>query len=236
VNDAVRFAETSHGRLAVKPLAPGTLERLGDLFPAVGRIEHEGRDLMALALRHEGRELHGLRSGYGWFEPAEREAASRVARLTRFLLPEALRRFRARGFRGVLLAGACLWGAEGEHSQVGELLFVRADQPLPGASDAVAGYEERFGAGASSVLFAFLTDMAGTWRAEELPARTLTDLEPCDASRPEARWGGDFVLVDDRLVLVWPELDLRDPFLAEIRRRGVEEIEHTPAAFVVGEG
>lgn len=177
----------------------------------------------------------GLRTGYGWFEGgAESQDAVQHHRVGRWLLPHALQAFRARGFQGVLLPASCLSGAPGAPAQVGELQFVHVAGPMrdPKVVATVAGYEKRFGDGATQAFLTFVFDMGAAW-AKAGVKRTMTDIEPCPHLHPDVRWNADLVLIDDRLMLIRPRIVDEDPFLEELVRAGITEVEWAPSTFVL---
>ncbi len=226
---------TEAGPVTLTPVSRGTLEALARLFPRLGHMQSERGELLALATAHEGRGMRGLRSGYGWYERKDVEVAQRISQLERLRLPHALAAFAKRGFHGVLLAATCVAFADGEHCQQGEALFVHVDAPLDRSftDRRLPAYETTFGAGSSDVLLGLVKDLNEAWRAGGLPDRVLTDLEPCVAHEPEVRWWADLVLVDDRFVLVRPELKDDDLVLLEAARAGITRVEFAPSSFVL---
>jgi len=233
-----RVVPTEAGPVTLAHVSRETLEALALLFPRIGYMESDKGDLLALATGHEDRAMLGLRTGYGWYEPAHAAMAQQVALVGRLRLLHALAAFRARGFSGVLLAGTCVWNggdSAAGHTQQGELLFIHAREPL---ADAVEGkplptYEKLFGEGTSGALLTFVAETFESWKAVGLQSRALTDLEPCFAHQEGVRWWADVVLVDGRLVLVRPELQDDDVILAELARAGFAEVEYAPSSFVL---
>ncbi len=232
----VRSIQTDAGTIKVHELAPTTLDQLGTLFPRVGWIEHQDRRLLALLPIDGTRVLEGVRTGYGWYRPEEREAVEKLLPIERLRIIEAAAALRSRGFRGVLMPAACLAGGSGEHSQLGELLFLRSRGPLArgvGRSDPIRDYEDEFGAGATGVLFSFISEMCGAWKAAGSGKIALTDLEPGPANWTGAQWRADIVLVDDKVIAIRPELVPEDPLLSALVRVGVTEIEHVPSVVLI---
>jgi hypothetical protein len=78
-----------------------------------------------------------------------------------------------------------------------------------------------------------VSEIVDAWHAAGVEEVTITDLEPCPADDERAQWRADIVLVDDRVVVVRPELDREDPLLPALVRSGIREIEHVPSTFVM---
>ncbi len=237
-----RVVATAAGELRVAPLTPEALRGLSELFAAVNTLEHDGRELLALVMRHGTRRMLGLRTGYGWFEREQAGVARKAALYGRMRLPRALARFRERGFEGVLMAGACVLENATGPVQEGELVFASARAPLPGGieSPPIESYEKHCGPHTTNALLTFTTDVNEAWKAGGITQRTLTDFEPCAPDLPQVRWFADLVLVGRRLVLVRQELEDADPMLGAIVEAGIGEVEFTPSVFMiegdVGEG
>ncbi len=235
MSDPVRHIETDAGPLAAREVGRETLERLGALFPKVGWIEHEGRRLLALLPIEGSRILEGFRTGYGWHAPEEREAVDRMFGVERLMIVKATAAFRSRGFQGVLMPAACLTGAPGVHSQLGELLFMRSHGPIArglAQSEPIADYEGAFGEGATDALLSFVADICGAWKSVGRSV-TVTDLEPCPADWKGVTWRADIVLAGDRVVVIRPELVPEDPLLPTLVEAGITEIEHTPSVLLI---
>lgn len=231
--------ETDAGPLAVRPLAPETLEQLGKLFPRVGWIEEGGRRLLALLPIAGRRVLQGLRTGYGWYPPEERQMVEEMLGIERLWIIEATAGFRSRGFQGVLMPAAYLTRPAGVHSQLGEVLFMRTSGPLrhpANASpdrDSIAHYESTFGSGATDALMTFVVEICRARHEIGATKTVVSDLEPCPADWEGLQWSADIVLVHDRVVAIRPELVRDDPLLAALVRSGITEIEHTPSVILV---
>ena len=228
---------TPAGELRVLPLSPEAAQGLAEMFPAVGTLEHEGRELLTLVMNDGGRRLFGLRTGYGRYDGASAVTARRAALFGRMRLPAALAAFRERGFDGSVLACACVAESEGSPVQEGELLFVHARRPLEGGMEAgpLERWETLCGPNTTAALLTLITDVDKAWRAGGIANRTLTDMEPCPADLPEVRWFADVVLVGRRVVLVRTVLDAADPLLAALVEAGSDEVEFTPSAFLLAE-
>lgn len=241
MSDTAQVIETEAGPLTLVPPRRETFAALKALVRDLVLIESgsasEPLPLLGLLFAVGEEECFGLRTGYGWFEGgADSEAAVQNHRVGRWLIPHALAAFRARGFQGALLPASCLWSptAGTGPAQVGEMQFVHVRGPMRDGSGVapVAGFERRFGEGASQALMTFVMDMGAAW-AKAGVKRTMTDIEPCRHMDASARWVADLVLVDDRIVLIRPRLDPRDPFLAEMVRAGITEVEYAPSTFVL---
>jgi hypothetical protein len=232
---APQLIATAAGELRVAPLSPASVQGLGELFAAVDAVEDGERELLALVMRHGERRMTGLRTGYGSFPREQATTARRAALYGRMRLPRALVRFRERGFKGVLMAGACVADNGTGPVQEGELVFAAARAPLSGGveSPPIEGYEKTIGQGTSNALLTFVTDVDEAWKAGGIATRTLTDFEPCFADLPQVRWFADLVLVGRRFVLVRPALDPADPVLGAIVEAGIDEVEWTPSAFLL---
>ena len=228
---------TSAGALALRPLSPQAAEGLAALFPMVGTLAQDGRELLALVMRHGERRMHGLRTGYGHFTGERAVTARRAALFGRMRIPAALLAFRERGFDGVVLAGACVADNGSGSVQEGELLFVHARAPLVNGlpTEPIPAWEKRCGPHTTGALLTLITDVDAAWKAGGIATRTLTDMEPCPADLPEVRWFADVVLVGRRFVLVRPELDANDPLLAALVEAGIGEVEFTPSAFLLND-
>ncbi len=234
-----RIIATDAGPLTLVPPRRETFAALKTLVRDLVLIESGTPDeplpLLGLLFAVGDEQRFGLRTGYGWFEGGtESDDAVQHHRVGRWLIPHALQAFRARGFRGALLPASCIWGEAGQSAQVGELQFVAPAGPMrDGQGTApIAGFERRFGACASQVLMTFVMDMGAAW-AKAGVKRTMTDIEPCPHMHASVRWAADLVLVDDRIMLIRPRLDHRDPFLAEMVRAGITEAEYAPSTFVL---
>ena len=236
MSDSDRTIQTDAGSLSVRDLSDDTLDQLCSFFPRVGWIEDQGRRLLALLPVHESRVLRGLRTGYGWYSPERREMAEGLLPTERLRIVEASRTFLSRTFRGVLMPAACLTGEKGMSSQLGELLFLRSSGRLErglGNSSPIRGYEDEFGVDATDVLLSFVADICGAWKAAGVGKITVTDLEPCPANWNGMQWRADIILVDNKIVVVRPELVAEDPILSALARAGVSKIEHTPSVFLM---
>jgi hypothetical protein len=235
VTAAPAVLATSAGALSVTPLSPEATQGLAELFPRLGTLEHEGRELLALVMRHGPRRMHGLRTGYGHFTGERAVTARRAALFGRMRLPAALAAFRRRGFDGAVLAGACVADNGGGSVQEGELLFVHARKPLADGlpSEPLPAWERLCGPHTTGALLTLITDVDAAWKAGGVGTRTLTDMEPCPADLPQVRWFADVVLVGQRFVLVRPSLDAADPILAALVAAGIGEVEFTPSAFLL---
>ena len=233
-----RVVSTAAGELRVVPLSAESVQGLTGLFAAVNTLEHEGRELLALVMRHEARVMMGMRTGYGWFNGKQAGVARRAALYGRMRLPRALARFRERGFDGVLMAGACVLENDTGPVQEGELTFAFARTPLPGGveSPPLGTFEKLCGPNTSNALLTFITDVDESWKAGGIRERTLTDFEPCPPDLPHVRWFADLVLVGRRFVLVRQELEATDPMLGAIVEAGIDEVEFTPSVFLLASG
>jgi len=98
---------------------------------------------------------------------------------------------------------------------------------------AVQGYEDDFGAGATGVVLSFVGEICNAWNAAGRATLTITDLEPCPADWKGAHWRADVVLVDDKVLVIRPELVPEDPLLRALVAAGVTEVEHTPSVIVM---
>ncbi|MFN8587889.1 MAG: hypothetical protein U0704_08785 [Candidatus Eisenbacteria bacterium] len=230
-----RVVVTEAGPVTLAPVARETLEALARLFPRLGFMESERGEMLALATAHEERGMTGLRTGYGWYDAKDLETAQRISLIERLRLPHALAAFARRGFHGVLFAGSCLWDSGGEYCQQGEVLFAHIEAPLgqPFTDRRLPTYEATFGEGGSDVMLGLVHDLNEAWRGGGLPQRVLSDLEPCVAHEPNLRWWADLVLVNDRFVLVRPELQDDDLVLIEAARAGITRVEFAPSSFVL---
>jgi hypothetical protein len=204
----------------------------------VGTLVHEGRDVLALVMRHGDRRMYGLRTGYGHYDGERAVTARRAALFGRMRMPAALQAFRDRGFDGTVLAGACVADNGGGSVQEGELLFVHARSPLANGMPAepLETWERFCGAHTTGALLTLITDVDAAWKAGGIGNRTLTDMEPCPADLPNVRWFADVVLVGRRFVLVRGALDPADPLLAALVEAGIDEVEFTPSAFLLDDG
>lgn len=241
MSECVSTIETDAGPLAIRPLAPETLEQLGKLFPRVGWIEEGGRRLLALLPIAGGRVLEGLRTGYGYYPPEQRQMVEEMLGIERLWIIEATARFQSRGFQGALMPAAYLTSSAAEHSQLGELLFLRTSGPLRDSigsgsnRDPVQSYESAFGSGATDVLMTFVLEICRARHETRAGAGKtfITDLEPCPADWKGVQWCADIVLVHDRVVAIRPELVRDDLLLAALVRSGITEIEHAPSVILV---
>lgn len=232
-----RTIATPAGELRVLPLSPEASNGIAELFPRVDVLQHEGREVLGLFMADGARRLHGLRTAYGYYAPEDAQEAHRMALFGRLCMPAALAAFRARGFEGAVLAGACVSGSGDEHRQAGELLFVHARSPLAGGveSEPLSTWEQLCGTHSTTVLLTLVADVMTAWKAQGMQ-RTLTDLEPCPADDARVRWAADLALVNGRFVLVRPVLEEDDPLLEAFVEAGISEVEWTPSAFVLGQG
>jgi hypothetical protein len=236
MNAPARSIATDAGPLAVRDLAPGTRAALEELFPTVTEIEHEGQSLLALVPIDGSRVLEGMRTGYGYGGPQPADEFARMLGIERMRIVEATASFRSRGFRGVLVPAACLAGIPDQHSQLGELLFMRVHGPLARGlviEDPVRGYETMFGAGATDAILSFVKEIIDSWESAGIGGMKVTDMEPCPVNWDGMRWRADIALVDDRIVVLRQELMSEDPLLAALVASGVSEIEHTPSVFLL---
>src|SRR5262245_5098642 len=236
MSNQVRSIQTDAGEITVRGLAPNTVEEFGTLFPRVGWIEDQGRRLLALLPIDGTRVLEGLRTGNGWYAPEKRAAVENLLSIERLRIIEAAAAFRSRGFQGVLMPAACLAGAPGKHSQLGEVLFLRSRGPLARGlikSNPVRGYEDAFGPGATDVLMSFVGHICGAWKAAGSGKITVTDLERCPANWSGAHWRADIVMVNDDVFAIRPELVPEDPLLSALVRAGITEIQHVPSVILI---
>ncbi len=79
VSDSVRVIPTDSGALEVHEPRSETLDQLRELFPKIGWVEDRGRRLLALLPIDESRALRGIRTGYGWYTPEQRDADKMLA-------------------------------------------------------------------------------------------------------------------------------------------------------------
>lgn len=234
-----QVVQTDAGPLTLVPPRRETFAALKSLVRDLVLIESGTPDeplpLLGLLFAVADEQRFGLRTGYGWFKGgADSEDAVQHHRVGRWLIPHALQAFRARGFQGALLPASCVWGEAGQGAQVGELQFIAPSGPMRDgvAAAPIAGFERRFGEGASQALMTFVMDMGAAW-AKAGVKRTMTDIEPCPHMHEAVRWAADLVLVDDRIMLIRPRLDPREAFLAEMVRAGITEAEYAPSTFVL---
>ena len=234
----MRTLSTPAGPIAVREPAPETLEAFAKLFPAIGRVEDEGEQLLVLAAVHEKKRLEGLRTGYGYCGPQPPEAFGTMLAIERLRVVEAVASFRARKFRGVLVPAACIAGSVEKGSQLGELLFLRSKGALEDGlvtSDTIEGYETDYGPGATDVILTFVKEIIDAWAAAGSGGLLVTDLEPCPADWKGMHWRADVALVDDRVFVIRRELVPEDPLLAALVASGVSEVEFTPCVFLLPE-
>lgn len=231
----VEIVTTAAGDLHVAPLSQEAVTGLSECFAAVGTLDDDGRELLALVMQHGERRMFGLRTGYGFYPAEQAQVARRAALFGRMRMPRALVRFRERGFDGVLMAASCVAEDGTGPVQEGELVFAYARAPLEGGveSPPIETYEKYCGPDTTNALLTFTTDVDASWKAGGIEQRTLTDFEPCPADLPEVRWFADLVLVGRRFVLVRQDLDPADPMLAALVESGITEVEFTPSVFLL---
>ncbi len=232
---AARTVTTAAGPLRVVPLSEASRRALAEFFPELRPLEHEGRAMLGLVMAGAGHRMHGLRTGYGWYEGERAMVARRAALFGRMRLPRALKAFRDSGFDGVLLPAACVLDGGAGAVQEGELLFVHARAPMTGewASDPAESWERTIGRHSTGALLAFVAAVATAWKEGGVAQRTLTDLEPCAADFAPVRWLADVALVDGRLVLVRTVLEDADPLLGALVEAGFDQVEWEPCGFVL---